>query len=525
MITNLKKVTIIIALLTYGVIRCDAGNDSTFTQTLQNIQLLEAANSWLETGNSAGLVFNNTNHIVLLQGGMNYAHGDFHRMREPGGFNDYFFTTKSYQSLNNKRWFLAGNFTYHYIDENESVWNGTYNPYRGNPYIVADSVSGSSYNKESYNMSGSIACKINPEFSVGSAINYFVATGAKQKDPRPKNTVSDISINPSLIWHKKTFNLGMNVGYRHRTEEIKYIKYITDNQDPVLFMFKGFGFYSYDIGGNLTRFILMKEIFGGAQIETKFFKMPSLTEIRIKRSLEEIEDGTSSIKKEDGGDWKTLQLGIDHLISLNSKNSFHKIRTTFDYFTGDGIEYLQEEDKNEPYKYITISKNLKFNRKTLSGKIKYDYRKMRNTNQINWIISGEIGLKNKKEKYYVIPEILSSSYTNLISQAGIQKNFYFNKLKLFPHLDIAYIQNLSSSIFLAEEDEITTKRYLNLYRKDFNYYTSNAIGLKGGISFALYTRTTKKIEEIHFSINGKYNAQIDKSSDFNMISATVGMVF
>ena len=501
------------------------GGDSLTVNSFNSIRLIESGNNWLHTGNSAGMVFNESRNAITFRGGMNLGDGGFHRIREAAERDDYFFTTESYQLLND-RIFLYGQFTYHNLEEKGALWNGTYDPYRGNPYILADSVQGATYDKESYLLTGKMGYRLSQGVSLGGSVGYFAATGAKQKDPRPENTVTMFSFNPSLLVHKEKFRAGIDLGYRHRKEHTEYMEHITDNTDPTLFMFKGFGFYNSAVGGDAFRHQSMNEVFGGIQVEKNLLGIPFLTEVRFNCSKEKIEDGTSVIKKEDAGDWNTYSFDFSEQLAIDAGLRHHRLRASLGYFNGDGIEYMQDVVYvDNVAEYQTIAKYEKFNREVKTATLTYDYRKMLDQDRLSWMLSGGVNFRDNDETYYYVPETFTSSYTNLDANLSLQKDFYLGCLHLSPAADAAYAWNMDKDLFLPDDEEISKKQRVDVYEQEFDYYTAEAFRLGGKLDIGFHPAKLKNIDQIYLNVSCDYRKQKDEDEHFRVFSVKLGFVF
>ncbi|MGV8095897.1 MAG: DUF6850 family outer membrane beta-barrel protein [Mangrovibacterium sp.] len=523
MIINYKQSAgLILLLLTFTP---SFGGDSLKVNSFNSIRLIESDNNWLRTGNSAGMIFNEERKAVTFQGGMNFEDGGFHRIMEASEREDYFFTTESYQKLND-RIFLYGWFAYHNLDEKGALWNGTYDPYRGNPYIIGDSVSGATYHKEKYELSGKMAYKLSQNVFLGSSVSYYVAMGAKQKDPRPENTVTMVTINPSLLIHKEKFRAGIDLGYTNRKEFTEYIEYVSENTDPTFFMFKGFGLYNSQIGIGTERHQSMNEFFGGLQLEKKIVGIPFLTEFRFNGSKEEIEDGSSIIKKEDAGGWNTWSFDLNEQLAFDSGLKHHRIKASFGYFSGDGIEHMQDiiyEDKVP--QYITVAKYLKFNREIYMAGISYDYRKMMDHDRLSWILKAGMNFKDNSETYYYVPETFTSSFSDLKADLNLQKDFYGERFHYSTAVGGDYRWNLSKDMLLSDDPGITQKQRVDIYQQEFDYYTSELFRLQGKLAVGYQPRKLKNIDEIYLDVSYNYCKQVDQDEHFGIFSAKLGFVF
>ena len=521
MISSKKNVLfLILSILLMNV----QGNDSLKVKSFNSFQTNAMLNHWSESENIAGMIYNRLDNIADFNYLFKSGTGDFHRTMEASDYRTHSIATTSLRKI--KKYSLYGGFNYNNGHEEGARWNGTYDPYRGNPYIIGDSVSSVVYRKESYNLTGGIATTLNDRISVGCKVDYLVGVGAKQKDPRPENTVIQMLINPGMIYHKERYNLGIDIGFMHRKEEIDYEQTITDNADISYFAFKGFGFYSKEIGMNYFRFQKQNKLFGGFQYETKKSKIPSLSELKFQIGKEEIEDGSSVVIKERSGDWEIMDFSLKHVIQFEKEKTLRKIVFFANYFNGDGIEYTQQKVYNGSLAdYVTIGTNLKFNRKTINGYLQYDYQKFKTEKISDWLFHAQISAINNVETYYYVPEVLSSDYTNLVGNAAIEKNFYSKAVHFTPALSATYCYNLSKNLNLSNVTEITKKQYRETYIRDFNYYSDDQVKLDAQITLGFNYRKTKIINQLFINLNYSYLKSISGETAFSLAAGKIGFVF
>jgi len=521
---TLKRIIFLLLLLFAGF--QSLGGDSLNVNSFNTFKLLKMGNGWLETGNMAGLALNQQAKSWNIETGYDYNNGQFHLIREGGNINDYSFSTQSFQSLG-KRIFLYGKFAYHSLDETGGQWNGTYDPYNGNPYILADSLSGTRYHKENYNLAGGIGFKLNDRISLGAGFDYDVGVAAKQKDPRPQNNYMRFKINPALIFATSKYKLGVDLGYKNKKEEIDY-NVLRSNFLPSYFAFKGFGFFTKVVDSRYYRFLTANEFFGGVQFEGKLGKVQSLTELRFNYDVEGIEDGITEIRKMDGGEWRTFQVVLHQQFNLRKELTHHRFSGGFSFFNGDGNEFLQNlvnDGKSNTPTFVTIGENLKFNRQTISGKISYNYLRLKDPGRIDWdVLAGFNYLKNS-EKYYYIPEIFSSGYAKITGIFSIQKNLYFGKCHLAFSLKSGYTSNLSKDLQLSSLPEITKYQRKDVYQQEFDYYTSNVLTSGGEVKIGRNFMTIHQPGQIYLSLCCDRQNQLNDGKSLNCFGAKLGILF
>ncbi len=518
---NLKSCLIVTALLAWPV--SIMAGDSLNLVSFNSPKWCRLENMWLHTENASGLAFNRKNEFSTFDAGTTSRSGDFHRTMDPSLQNRWFFSASSYQTVNDK-FFVGGSFSYDFINESGARWTGTYDPYRGNPYLLADSLTGVETHKEAYRISGQAAWILSDRLILGGGLQYRVSVAAKQKDPRPEINVTFLEFHPSLLLIGNKSKIGFDAGYANRKEEISYTTY-KSNFTPAFFMFKGFGFFSKEIDYGFYRFQTSHEGFAGLQFEKNFPNSSSLSEIRGRYGFEKIEDGGSVIIREDGGDWKTWQVDFHQYLKRFSGNKGWSFDGGASWFNGDGVEYTQQVvyvGNNE--EYVTIGKNLKFNRQIADGHLNLNYLTLKEDRKINWDLLGGVNVTRSSEKYYYIPEVFTASWLNLTGNATVKKNLYTGSFHFAPSLGVSWRQNLSESLSLSDLPEITIKQRPEIFRHDFDHSVASVLGLHGIMQVGL-TPPFGKIGQVNLTYKADYLKPSGQDADFIVHCFTMGFVF
>ncbi|MEI6274362.1 MAG: DUF6850 family outer membrane beta-barrel protein [Prolixibacteraceae bacterium] len=500
------------------------GSDSLRVKTFNSFRITDYRNLWSGTENMTGLIFTSTPNLVGVYAGMDDADGSYHKTMDPSNYQIYSLSTKSYKKIG--KYTLYGGFAYNNLLEKGSRWNGTYDPYRGSPYILGDSISNSIYRKENYSLTGGVATTLNEHLMIGCKIDYFVGVGAKQKDPRPLNTVVQFLFNPGIIWNKKSYNLGLDLGYLNRQEEISYLQNITDNPDPAFYFFKGFGFYAKEIGTSYSRFQSLSEYFGAIQFEKKQNKNRLISELRFKYGMEQINDGSSAVIKQYGGDWKAIDFRLNETAKFGENKKLHTLLISAGFFDGDGTEYTQDKVyKGNIAEYVTIAKNLKFNRRRISGNLRHEFQRLNDSGQLDWSVWSGLAFLSNEETYYYIPEIFTSKYTNLTGDLSLEKNLYVKSFHFAPRISFSYVQNLNGTMLLSDLTEITKKQMKDIYTADFNYYAGNQFKFSGQLVCGYFPVKIKHIDQLFFSLDYTNLRSITLNDGFSVLSGKIGFIF
>lgn len=519
------KQILITLLLTLSIASSQAAAKSDSLRSFNSFKLLKLQNQWLSTGNITGMIYNTVEKISEVTVGSEFLDGDYHLTRDASHQNSYDLSTQSYQIIRNIHFY--GNFSYHYGDAKGILWSGVFDPYRGNPYIIGDSVPGANYHAETYSLIGGVSKQFTEALSFGILVDYFVGVGAKQKDPRPESIVMDFSINPSMIFQGLNSKIGIDLGYRNRKEEIDYIQVVTDDPDPFFFTFKGFGFNNSEREYGVSRFQTAKNYFGGIQYEKEITGLQSLTELRADYGLEITEDGSSVIKKQDGGDWKTLLVELHQQLADYRNNSIRKLTFNSSYFNGDGIEYEQHQDFDDDLHpiFITIGKNLKFNRQTIFAQLKFDYLSLWSENEINWESGVFVNFRMNNETYHYIPETFIADYSNIEAGFNFEKNYHLNSILFTPAIKMKYRYNLSNELFLSNDPSITENQNKEIFTHDFEYFSDDLINASASIKIGFDNQLIKNTGQLYLTIGYEYWQAIEAKDTKGLLTGKLGWVF
>lgn len=136
------------------------------------------------------------------------------------------------------------------------------------PYLIGDA-QGGDYRWETYHLSGGYARFIG-RHTLGLRIAYTGEMAHRNRDPRPKNTVSDLSFNPGWsIRFASGHTLGAFVRYTHYKQHLS-IKVEEDNRSYIFYRMRGMGLFDrmFTQGeSSLARYYFSDAVSGGLQWE------------------------------------------------------------------------------------------------------------------------------------------------------------------------------------------------------------------------------------------------------------------
>jgi hypothetical protein len=198
----------------------------------------------LSTDNASGLSLGSMINYSDVNLTYEYSDGNYHRPQQASSYNNCLFSAEGAVTMG--KFYVVGGFNFKEAFEKNVQFTSILNPYRGTPYIIADSTGGN-WKKQTYDMWTKIASPIYFHFiSFGLDGKLAVGRGAKSIDPRPQANSNAIQVAPAFTLIQKRHSLGGNFSYRRFRENSNMILYDTGNPQKIYLM-KGMGQYTYDV--------------------------------------------------------------------------------------------------------------------------------------------------------------------------------------------------------------------------------------------------------------------------------------
>ncbi|MFA6592622.1 MAG: DUF6850 family outer membrane beta-barrel protein [Bacteroidales bacterium] len=213
-------------------------------------ELSDRMTAALLTGNSSLLTAAERLEFSQIGLGFNGVNGAFRRPQQAKSSQLYSFTANG--AIDLKGYYLKGNFKFGESFENDVRFNSIMDPYRGTPYIIADT-SGGNWKKQLYKTDFSLASPwFGGKVSFGLKAGLDVGRGAKMIDPRPQSNSNEITLLPSFALRFGNHYMGGNLRYRRFMETVNLILYNSAESQKV-YLLKGMGQYIYDIFSTTER--------------------------------------------------------------------------------------------------------------------------------------------------------------------------------------------------------------------------------------------------------------------------------
>lgn len=171
-----------------------------------------------------------------------YQGGDFKHLYQGESLQGVQFTSERFERL--KDWVFYGSFDFRSFKERAVDMTSHAQPFRDNPYQIADSLNGD-WNKQNYNLSLKVAAPklAQDRLTLGMGLSYNVLTGARQKDPRPLNNSNELRLSPAVLYElSENHALGLTGAYQFYREDLS-VERINANQNYNMYKLLGLGEY------------------------------------------------------------------------------------------------------------------------------------------------------------------------------------------------------------------------------------------------------------------------------------------
>lgn len=182
--------------------------------------------------------------LLYISTGTSHAQADkeMHLIENGNAFENIYIQTLSFKRTNNMSFFGKANYE---LSSNKNVrWSNVDNHQMLNPYIIADSVGGN-YQREKYGIEGGFSqSSQNFEWGIRGVYNGSVAY--RQIDPRPRNTVSELTIQPGISFKKRNIYWGIAPSFQRYRQSVE-IRVEKEKKLIYLYSGKGLGLYNLQL--------------------------------------------------------------------------------------------------------------------------------------------------------------------------------------------------------------------------------------------------------------------------------------
>lgn len=421
-------------------------------------------------------------------------------IQTPEGQDVFSLKAEGYSPINHKTT-LWGEASYQNGTLKNQVWNETLDYDVVYPYFMADSVGGD-LKMETYAFTGGISSGFK-KINWGAQIDYKAELGSRGKDPRPKDTSSDLNIKAGLAYEvNNKLTVGAYVGVNKYTQSNE-LDFYNELGNPIVYHFNGLGSYNTLFDG--TYYNTYHDGFGyntGVQIETKDHmfsvqgqykrqKIDKLIQSNISIEVSTLTHKNTQISLTKWLAVKRALLGIKLKYNRDQRKGVEPAFSSLSVQTADIIGY---------YEKFTLSDNL------------YELRLIyiSNLDKTKWKIQPFFNIENYKENY-TNPE----NYQNFDNMNfGVEFNYlttFKNKHSLYLSPQVkSYINTGSSSLFNSGQDFIQA-----FLEKNYEVLSQDYTTLQLNAEYAIPLRS------LNLAINGTLQSVL--YSGDNNLTGTIGI--
>ena len=410
------------------------------------------------------------------------------------------FNIQSERYVRVKDWKIYGVFSFSKYSEKDAGFTQMANPFRSNPYIIADSITNASWQKQHYFLETKI---ISPEIitnlKAGLGIKYDVLNGARQIDPRPLDKLVNIELTPQLILEHNQWSFGINGYYNRFREDLNTS--IQNNQRPKnIYKLLGLGEYLYNspiiLSGGLSRFYEGNSYGAGITVANYISNTSGIqASVLYKTTKEEVIDGTSS----------PYNAGLHDKTDVNALITYfrydekwrHFVTLQADISNADDTEFIQFLN-NSSQQYEVLYSGIMHQRKTYDLQLDYHIQILDTHLNPEWTFGIHTAMHHQDENYATTSSSLTLN--NLIFSGYVKKNFNYKKMqyslewrptyKIIGDHKFSYISNPNSTNFVAN----------NIMYPNFYFDTTSFLANTFGFQVTLPKFNTND-SQLYFKVN------------------------
>jgi hypothetical protein len=339
------------------------------------------------------------------------------------------------------------------------------------PYLVADSVGGT-YKGETYFLSGGASIRLR-HFEWGIHASYQGEVSYRQVDPRPRNTISVIRINPGVTYKQGNWRYGLFGEYERYRQNVD-IQVEKDGKKIYFYLLQGFGIYNRQFSildatysriykGNLFN-IGFHLNYGDSQQSTGALIVLKKADITVDESDKRTPYQLTH---------NEITSQITHESELFHQTLFLKGVYSFQQAIGNETQYMP----------VTINTNfIIWNYATQSDR----YQSRNQNAQFSALLADKNlskfslweqldGTWQDAKQYYYYP-YYHQFIQDAIGSATVGINYPFKKTMLEGSIKAGYKKNISSDLLQDDNNIITTQLLLPDYAflmSDFAFYQLN----------------------------------------------------
>jgi hypothetical protein len=429
-------------------------NDIFPDESMPERTIILLQNSWLISGNPAGIGANVLPDLGLTQVGGNIMGGDYHRVQESASATSLGFATQSYKSLESVH--LFGDLVFKQERRNDLRFSDNLDPYNGNPYVLGSDLAGD-YANQSFQFKVNVSSRPLFDFVwVGLGTDYLIGDHSRLQDPRARTPFVDLNLRPGIIFklpggHK----VGMNFLYRYKKEKIEgYVSKAQEPRDYLIFRQEGLGVYQPIVSNYINRRIKGQYLGPEFQYEYRKYSRSLFLMAGAQFRKDAIEDPSRSSP---GGYTDNVYFGKTRYLNAN-QNRIYLIELGAQHLSGDAEKAFQEVVTRRDEVSGVISSYYKtlfsvqsFTTDILQANLQYKYYSMNNDEDFRWYAGGDVSYTAFENAYvYLTPkstQLVGAIESKMLGGWLLLDNVFS---QVCMHVSAGYLLNLKNELSVSQ---------------------------------------------------------------------------
>lgn len=511
--------------------------------SIPDLQYLITSQPWLSSENAVGLDAFTHKKASIATAYFNKDKGDYTNYYESDNSYTYGILSESYYRIN-PRLTVYGKVDYSSFSGENMSGSGLIDPYY-NAFNIVEYTQGTAgqKTKECYTIIGGLSHKISNSLILGLKGDYKNISYFKTKDLRHTNDLLDFKLSAGLAYKWNKIDLGLNYKYHRSVESIVFETFgNTDKKYDCLIDYGSFFGYleQYDdTGTGITRGIEQKPYFHqengiGLQLNLKpNEKLSIFNELTLNLGAGQF--GKRSTTTIVYTEHETSAFSLKSITSLRAKKSLHQLELYGDYAMGENWEndYLETGGSSETGSVITYGIPQMVNNRTRTN-LSLNYNAFLNiqNDQPLWNINANISYRSHYQRsiYYEVLSYRRQEINQVLASISAYRKLYSGKNTYQISAGVAYgsgsgyaLEDTHISSIPSPDDVNTMDQYT--YR-EFEYFTASK--LKGYLGL----RYSRSIKEDKSQIYGELQYKATKAFDtvyvgdyFGSLKLSVGYQF
>ena len=457
---------------------------------------------WTATSNPAALSETSFGNISMAQAGYTGSDNDIRLIQQPVQSSSYHAVTKGYMKL--ERVSMFGSFGYSNSGYKGVNYNGTMMFNTFSPYLIGDSVS-ARQSREQFVMEGKFSYLLNDRISLAIGAGYLSAVGAKQKDPRNKNTISTLKVTPGITYDMGKTKVGLSGSVYAISNEMSYR--VEGNWNQNLFLFLGLGYFRQEINiSSYSQWYVGHGYAGALQVSRGNGDVYMIAELGYDHYTEEARSG-SSFRLIDGIT-ETDGISLSGMLRIERGKAFHVLTVKGSLKAVSGDEILQRSYKinKGTYSYDSLATVSWIENKhmitDLGGEVKYTRLVFDADYNIDVEFGGALQAGYYSTEHFPVQSYGFYNTFNLGGSLFARKLLRAGRLLITPGLEAGYRMNLGSDISYT----VQPLSFPAMVYHDYYISKANIISASASVRIEMPFSQNKFVKSLFLIPGGRYAA-------------------